>query len=74
MTIIEGTVKGRENRIFLKIRDRDPNKVIEPYLHDKSVVGMDLTFCIVTPMGKVKGKDYLQAVITLEIAKKDINT
>ncbi len=70
MTIIEGTVEGRKNKILLNIRDRHPGKTIETYLQDEKVLGVDAVVSIVTPMGTIKGNEYLQVVMTLCIIKE----
>ncbi len=60
MTIIEGpTMEGRKNKILMSIRDRDPGKTIQTYLHDENVVGMDAVISIVPPLGKKEDHEYL---------------
>ncbi len=74
MTTIEGKVSGRRSNFVLRIHDKNPGNLIEPYFQDESIAGVDLTFHIVTPLGKLGDNDYLQAVVTMEAKKKDLRS
>ena len=70
MAIIEGTMEWRKSKILLSIRDKTPGMMIEKYLHDENVAGMDAVVSIITPMGKKEGNEYVQVVTTLCIIRK----
>ncbi len=70
MITLEATLDGCEKKILLRFHDRDPNKLIEPYIRDEKVIAIDFICSIVHPTGKKNNRHYLQIAATMEITKE----